>query len=517
MKHTHLGLILSVLLLKSIHLKCAPMFDLARGVQAINEVSEIAKSGGTGASAVRDANELRTSFSAAGSTARGTEIFKPTSAAPSLTKSKSLPGMSFFLLSYLQSAFATGAMGLTFLSIFLFGFGIDVQIAALKTDTSLPSLRAKGTSLEQNSLSLDTAPNAVKTQEFNPQKALESTKPGEIPKEAPKPGTETFDPKNIDAPKPNELPKEAPNPGAEISDAKNLEEPKPGDVPTDPPHTIPARDAPLPPTELPIRPLSSYPWHFRMKEWFRQATTNKMLVHLATHGDEGVKEWAEANEFVQLALKWEKQETWVGSKLSKLIPAYWRQKFTPSVEPGRIGKAWRKMFGSNHELRKSWEGWLKAPLLPFVALAKGVQKLRSSYNLKFARWLRLNAPENIRATIPARFKFEDDAEKAALAAKEARAGSKVHPLPSTAPPDHLETFTTPPLHPEAPNPPTTGGLPPLHIEAPNPPTTSEFSPIHPEVPNPPTSNGLSLRGTGTASPANPASFAELEHSHKVNP
>ncbi|KAI7947752.1 hypothetical protein MJO28_009660 [Puccinia striiformis f. sp. tritici] len=500
MKHTHLGLILSVLLLKSIHLKCAPMFDLARGVQAINEVSKIAKSGGTGASAVRDANELRTSFSAAGSTARGTEIFKPTSAAPSLTKSKSLPGMSFFLLSYLQSAFATGAMGLTFLSIFLFGFGIDVQIAALKTDTSLPSLRAKGTSLEQNSLSLDTAPNAVKTQEFNPQKALESTKPGEIPKEAPKPGTETFDPKNIDAPKPNELPKEAPNPGAEISDAKNLEEPKPGDVPTDPPHTI--------------RPLSSYPWHFRMKEWFRQATTNKMLVHLATHGDEGVKEWAEANEFVQLALKWEKQETWVGSKLSKLIPAYWRQKWTPSAEPGRIGKAWRKMFGSNHELRKSWEGWLKAPLLPFVALAKGVQKLRSSYNLKFARWLRLNAPENIRATIPARFKFEDDAEKAALAAKEARAGSKVHPLPSTAQPDHLETFTTPPLHPEAPNPPTTGGLRPLHTEAPNPPTTGEFSPIHPEGPNPPTSNGLSLRGTGTASPANPASFAELEHSHK---
>ncbi|POW18202.1 hypothetical protein PSHT_06079 [Puccinia striiformis] len=481
MKHTHLGLILSVLLLKSIHLKCAPMFDLARGVQAINEVSKIAKSGGTGASAVRDANELRTSFSAAGSTARGTEIFKPTSAAPSLT------------------------VGLTFLSIFLFGFGIDNQIAALKTDTSLPckhlptihlffqckldrSLRAKGTSLEQNSLALDTAPNAVKTQEFNPQKALESTKPAQGSSETRYRDVRS---KNIDAPKPNELPKEAPNPGAEISDAKNWKSQN--------------RVMLSAPYDLQL----SYPlsWHFRMKEWFRQATTNKMLVHLATHGDEGVKEWAEANEFVQLALKWEKQETWVGSKLSKLIPAYWRQKFTPSVEPGRIGKAWRKMFGSNHELRKSWEGWLKAPLLPFVALAKGVQKLRSSYNLKFARWLRLNAPENIRATIPARFKFEDDAEKAALAAKRGPCGLK----------NHLETFTTPPLHPEAPNPPTTGGLPPLHIEAPNPPTTSEFSPIHPEVPNPPTSNGLSLRGTGTASPANPASFAELEHSHKVNP
>ncbi|KNZ50180.1 hypothetical protein VP01_455g2, partial [Puccinia sorghi] len=173
-----------------------------------------------------------------------------------------------------------------------------------------------------------------------------------------------------------------------------------------------------------VKPLRDYPFYTRVKEWYRQATTNKMLIHLSKYGDEEVKAWAKDNPFVQQASKLANEETVVGHYLSKVVVPNWRQTW-PKLPDGqlsrmeKVSKGWRNMFGNQQGLRRGIERVISLPFWPLAYVSQQVSKLREAYNLKFIKWLRVNAPKNIAATIP-HFAIEDQAKLAATA--------KVHPI-----------------------------------------------------------------------------------------
>jgi hypothetical protein len=83
MKKTVIGPILFVAFLQAIHLQSAPaffpdLFKLAQGGKDAAAFAEAAKGGTAGASALRDANELRSSFTAGSSAgAHGAELLNP--------------------------------------------------------------------------------------------------------------------------------------------------------------------------------------------------------------------------------------------------------------------------------------------------------------------------------------------------------------------------------------------------------------------------------------------------------
>jgi len=224
-------------------------------------------------------------------------------------------------------------------------------------------------------------------------------------------------------------------PPSETGSLKPKEVPHPNETPH-----IPAEGEEVAVTSK-IKPLSDYPFYTRVKEWYRQATTNKMLVHLSKYGNEEVKEWAKDNMYVKEALKREDEETVVGHYLSKVVAPNWRQTWErPAngelLNSEKISKGWKDLFGNQRWLRRGIEMAVSAPFIPLMYLVRGlslgVSKLRVGYNLRFIKWLRVNASKNIAETIP-HFPFEDKVKLADA--------SKVHPIDT-----HPEEVAHTPTH-----------------------------------------------------------------------
>ncbi|EFP83048.2 uncharacterized protein PGTG_10016 [Puccinia graminis f. sp. tritici CRL 75-36-700-3] len=445
MKKTVIGPILFVTFLQAIQLQSAPAFlpdlvKLADGAKDASTFAEAAKGGTAGANALRDANELKSSFTAGTSVgAHGAELANPQKSALTLAlKPKGSTGS--FQQNSLDSKKVTGVG----------------EAEAFNPQKFVESAKPGKAPKE--------APGAGGAESSNSQKALESAKPTDAPKEAPKPGAEPFQPKEVEAPKPGEAPKE-------------VEAPKPGEGPVEPAHIIPTSEAPLPPRELPIRPLSDYPFHFRAKEWIRQATVNKMLVHLFKYGEGDIKTWVQTNEFALEAMKWEEEETLVGHYASKIFVDKWRWVF-PEPKPGevtftsKVSKGWQKIWRNHPNGKRITEGFLKAPFWPMTWMAKRVAAIRSSYCVDFVNWLKLNAPGNIRATIPD-FKLAEKADplvkESSTTTKALRqsnpSSAKVHPV-DTEPPSPINPSPTnpTPLNPIPTNPTSVNPAPldPIH-------------------------------------------------------
>jgi hypothetical protein len=191
-----------------------------------------------------------------------------------------------------------------------------------------------------------------------------------------------------------------------------------------------------------------------------------MLVHLFKYGEGDIKKWVQTNEFALEAMKWEEEETLVGHWLSKVVVPKWRELFPPP-KPGevtfteKISKGWRKVWGNHHKLRNGAEKFLKAPFWPMTWMAKRVAAIRSSYCIDFVNWLKLNAPGNIRATIP-EFKLAEKADplvkESSSTAKALRqsnpSSAKVHPVDTEppSPPTNPSPTNLAPLNPTPTNP-----------------------------------------------------------------
>ncbi|WAQ89762.1 hypothetical protein PtA15_11A453 [Puccinia triticina] len=394
--------ILVVAWLKIIQLRSAPMMTTIRTAHTIQDIAEIAEM----AKAAKGAN------SAVGTLRDVTELGKGIETATTAGVD------SADLFKDIQTSSSLG--------LFIENPNLN------KTDTFTSISRQKAlktqstTAVQENSL-VDKVSGAGNSEKFNPN-TVEGTKTAEA---VPKEGSPEINPSEVN----KEVPKEAPN---ELGAAS-------GEV-------TQVKDASLSKAELAngaaeehgiIKPLSEYSASFIRQEELNQLMTNQMLLHISKYSTGALQEWAKTNEYVLEAIQWEKSETRLGHFLSKFIVPKWRAKFPGPLAPGEVReltngqklskgwmKLWKGQFGDQQGVRRGIENSLKfiaaLPFYPLTFMGEIVGKVRGMYNVKFLNWLKLNAPDNIRATIP-NFAMEGEKANPFLMPSEAITRSSTNP------------------------------------------------------------------------------------------